>query len=156
MRALVRVHDGLKVVFCFMHATPSHYYHHAALLTCIEHIRWKIPGACVNACWVYSVGIVSKMKFILSITLLIFFTLCVDALVELVHSSLDDWEDIVKTYILIKLEVSTILLLFSVVVRHMCLYHCMLSVLHTHIPTDKHIMDSWDLFITVQSCDVRK
>ena len=44
-----QVHYGLKGVFCFMHATPSH-YHHADLLTCIEYTGWKILEACVNSC----------------------------------------------------------------------------------------------------------
>ena len=57
--AFGRGHNGLKVLFCFLHATPSHYHHHSDLLTCIEHIRRKIPGAFVNSCWVYSVGSMS-------------------------------------------------------------------------------------------------
>ena len=68
LRALCRIHNGLKVVFCFMYVTPSH-YHPVDFLTCIEHIRWKIPKSCVNACWVFSVGGVSKMYLILSVTL---------------------------------------------------------------------------------------
>ena len=39
MCAVGRIHNGLKVVFCCRHATPSGYHHHADLLTCIEHIR---------------------------------------------------------------------------------------------------------------------
>ena len=34
--AIGRIRNGLKVLFCFMHATPSYYYHQADLLTFIE------------------------------------------------------------------------------------------------------------------------
>ena len=37
-------------VFCFMHATPSHYHNKVNLLTYNEHMRWTIQYACVNAC----------------------------------------------------------------------------------------------------------
>ena len=36
MCAVGRIHNGLKVVFCFRHTTPSHYQHDADLRTCIE------------------------------------------------------------------------------------------------------------------------
>ena len=51
--AISRIHNGLKIVFCFMHAT-SDFDDYADLLTCIEHILWNILEAYVNACWVYS------------------------------------------------------------------------------------------------------
>ena len=59
MCAIGRLNNDLKVVFCLGHATPSH-YHHAASLTCIEHMRWNIPKAYVNSFWVYSVESVSQ------------------------------------------------------------------------------------------------
>ena len=52
MSAVCRIHNGLKVVFCFRHATASHYHHHADLLTCIWHIKCNIPTKSLNACWV--------------------------------------------------------------------------------------------------------
>ena len=59
--AIMHPDVGLKFVFCFMQATPSHFRHYADLLNCIEHIRWRILEACVNVCWVYAVGSVSMM-----------------------------------------------------------------------------------------------
>ena len=61
MCAISRIHNGLKVVFCFRHATPSHYHHDAWLPACVE-------GK--NAWWVYHVNNVSKMEFVLSINFL--------------------------------------------------------------------------------------
>ena len=58
-----------------MHATPSHYHNHTNVLACNEHIRWKIQEACVNACWVYSVESLSKMKLVLLVTFFIFFAI---------------------------------------------------------------------------------
>ena len=51
MCAVGKKPNDLKFVFCLIHATPSNYHHHACLLTCIEHIRWNMLEACVNACW---------------------------------------------------------------------------------------------------------
>lgn len=47
----ILVHNGLKFMSCCMHVTPSHCHHYADLFNCVEHIRWKILEACVNACW---------------------------------------------------------------------------------------------------------
>ena len=49
-------------LFCFRHATPSHYHHYADLLTCIWHLQWNISNACLNACWVYSEESVYKVS----------------------------------------------------------------------------------------------
>ena len=57
MCAVGGIHNGLKVVSCFMHVTPSHNHHYADLPICIEHIRRKI----LEDCWVYFVESVSKM-----------------------------------------------------------------------------------------------
>ena len=63
--AVDRIHNGLKVVFHSRHATPSRSHRNADLLARIEHIRWKILGACVNACWVYSVeSVVSSLDYL--------------------------------------------------------------------------------------------
>ena len=75
--AMCRIHYGLQVVFCIRHATPSHYHHYADLLTCIWHLQWYVPNACLNACWVYSVESVYKVYLVLSVTCLIFYTKCV-------------------------------------------------------------------------------
>ena len=59
--AVDREHNGLEFVSCFMHATPYHFYRHGATsFSWIEHIRWKILEACVNA-WVYFVESASKL-----------------------------------------------------------------------------------------------
>ena len=39
MCAVGRIHNGLRVVLYFRHATPSHYRHHAKLFTSVGHIR---------------------------------------------------------------------------------------------------------------------
>ena len=103
-----RIHRGLKVVFCFKPATLSHYQHLADLITCIEHMGWKILQACLSSCWVYSVESVFKVKLILSIPFLIFFAICGAVCVILAHSRLGDREDTLTTHliIIIKSEVS--------------------------------------------------
>ena len=45
MRALGRIHNDLQVVFCFRHATPSHYHHDAGLLTGVEHMGIYYRGS---------------------------------------------------------------------------------------------------------------
>ena len=80
-----RIHNGTKVMFCFMHVTESQFRHYAKLLMCIDYIRWKPLETCVNACWVYSVESVSQMYSAISVTFLIFlWVVCV----KLAHSSL--------------------------------------------------------------------
>ena len=37
MFALYRMRNGLKLVICFRHSTPSHYHHYADLFISIEH-----------------------------------------------------------------------------------------------------------------------
>ena len=37
-----RIHYGLKIVFCFIHFTASHYHHDARLLTGVEHMQIPI------------------------------------------------------------------------------------------------------------------
>ena len=49
--ALGKTHTGLKIVFCFMHATPYLPIIIIIIQICIKHIRWEIPEACVNTCW---------------------------------------------------------------------------------------------------------
>ena len=124
-----RIHNVLKVTFCFMHATSAHYHHYTDLLICIEHMRWKILVACVNAFGVYSVEGVSKMKLVLSVTFLIFITIYSVVCVKLAHSSLSDREDISITFliIIIKSEVSIFPIFFVVVCLGWLCYH-MLSV----------------------------
>ena len=75
MCAVRRIHNSLNVVFCFMHATPSHYHHHSGLLSSIENIRRNNLEACVNAGWVHTVESVSKIWLVLSVTLLILFVI---------------------------------------------------------------------------------
>ena len=104
MYTVGRIHNGLRVVFCFVHVTPSHYHHHADLLTCIEHVRWKILEACVNVCWAYSVESVFKMWLILSVTLFILFAMCGVVYVKLAHSSLGDRGDVFGTHLIIIIE----------------------------------------------------
>ena len=108
-----------------MHATPSHYHHHADLLTCNEHIRWKIPEACVNACrvpifcreCVYDV-------VILSVTFLIFFAIYLYIYIYNTH-----------LIIIIKSDASTfsIVVICSLVVCLRWLYHYMLSVSYIYM-----------------------
>ena len=45
MCAVGRIHIGIKVAFCLMHISPSHYHLHADLLTCNERMGWKILEA---------------------------------------------------------------------------------------------------------------
>ena len=59
-----------------MHATLSHYHHHANSLTSIEHMWRKILESCINTCWVYSVESVSKLYLGLSVAFFIFFAMC--------------------------------------------------------------------------------
>ena len=114
--ALGRIHNGHKVVFCFLHATPFHYHHHADLLTCIEHIRWKIPEAFLHACWLYSVESVFALDVVGSFAYLIYFILfAIYAFVcfKPAHSSFGDREDIFVTHliIVIRSEVSDIVII---------------------------------------------
>ena len=59
-----------------MHLTHSHHKHYAPLLTCIEHIQWKILEACVNVCWVYSVESVFTILLVHKVTFLVFLAMC--------------------------------------------------------------------------------
>ena len=129
-------------MFCFRHATPSHFDQHASLLTCIEHIWWKGLEACVNDCWVHSAESVSPMWSVLSITL-IFFAKCGVLCVILFHTGLGDREDIFITHriIIIKSEISIfpIAVIFSVVVCLRWLYH--------HVSVSYIFRESWVLFL---------
>ena len=46
MCAISKIHNGHKVVFCFRHATPSHYHHGSWLLTCVEHNKCLLGISC--------------------------------------------------------------------------------------------------------------
>ena len=132
-----------------MHATPSNYCHHADLLTCIEHIRWKILEACINASWVYSVESVSTMYLVIP-----YFAICGVVCVKQAHSSSGGREDIFVTHFvtIIKSGVSTfpIVDIFSVVVCLRWLYHHMLSVSYIYL-------ESWVLSLlllcTIMMCE---
>ena len=50
MCVISRIHNGLKVVFCFRHATPSYYHHDAWLLTCIEHKKILVEYILLRVC----------------------------------------------------------------------------------------------------------
>ena len=107
-----------------MHATPSHYNNCAELLTCIEHIRWKIPEACVNACWVYSLESLSEIQFVLSVNLLDFLCNMWGCMRWTGPISLDNREDMFITHlIIIKYQPFQLLSYFSMVVCLMWLYH---------------------------------
>ena len=155
--ALGRIHNRLKVVFCFMHATPSHNIHHVDLLTCIEHIRGQNPATRENACWIYSVGSVSKMYLILSVTFLIFFAIWGVICVELAHSSLGDQEDIFITHLVIifksKVSAFPIVVIFSVAVclRLVVVLSYAVSFMCIYPGTAGFVS-----FIAVQSYGVRK
>ena len=51
--AVWRILNNLKVAFCLMHVTPSHFHYYADLPTSIIHIRLIILEACINALWVF-------------------------------------------------------------------------------------------------------
>ena len=110
-----------------MHATPSHYHHHADLLTCIEHIRWKTPVPCVNIWWVYSIGSVSQMLLILSVTFPIFCKMC---RVYVLNWPIEVYaiERIYKKCILLDVSTFPIVVIFSVGMCLRWLYHHLLSV----------------------------
>ena len=36
MCAICRIHNGLKILFCFRHTTSPHYYHNTGLFRCVE------------------------------------------------------------------------------------------------------------------------
>ena len=91
MCAVGGIHNGLKVVFCYMHASHSHYHHYTELLTCIGHIWRKILEVCVNACWVYHVESVPKILLVLSVVFLIFRTICRVVCVKRVRSRLGEY-----------------------------------------------------------------
>ena len=70
MCAVGRIHYGLKVVFWFMHATPSHYHHYADLLIFaygewFYQRTWMVVG--------YIPPSVSNMQLIILVALYIFF-----------------------------------------------------------------------------------
>ena len=51
MYAMGRIHDGLKVVFCFGSATPPHYHHDAGLLIGVEHRKCLSGIYCRECLW---------------------------------------------------------------------------------------------------------
>ena len=87
-------------------------------MNCNGHKRWHILEACVNACWVYTVGSVSGIYLVLSVTFFIFFAMCGVACVKPALSSLGDREDVFVTDLIfvIKSKVST----FTIVVIFSC------------------------------------
>ena len=97
MCAVGRIHNGLKVVFCCMHATPSHYRQRADLLSCIEHIRCEILEACTNACWVH-LSSVSDMWLVPSVAFRVFSVIYEILCVELSLSCYNR-EDIIITHL---------------------------------------------------------
>ena len=153
MCAVGRIHNSIKVVFCML-LLPLLIIMQS-LLTCIEHIRWKIPDVCVNTCWVYSVESVSKVLLVLAGTFLIFFTICGVICAILSHSSLGDREYIFITHlVIIKSEVSTIAIV--VIFFHDCVPEVVVPTYagsFIYIPGKQGF---FYFFITVQSYDVRK
>ena len=114
-------------MFCFGHATPSHYHHHADLLTCIEHIWWNILEVCNRLLSIFCQeciwDVVSSLDYLPD-----FFAICGVVCVKLAHASLGDREDIFITLLIIIMSLSHCGHIFSMVVYLRWLYHHMLLV----------------------------
>ena len=82
MSASIPIRFGLQIVLVGLYSTPSHYHHCANLSEGIE--IW-------NACHIYFVECVSKIKHILSV---IHYTICGAVCFQFTHFSCDDWENI--------------------------------------------------------------
>ena len=90
MSAHIRIRFGLQIlhVLVCLYSTPSHYHHCANLSEGIE---------LINACQIYVVECVSKIKHILSVihyTICYHYTICGAVCFQFTHSSCDDWENI--------------------------------------------------------------
>ena len=82
MSANIRIRFGFQIVLVCLYSIPSQYHHRANLSEGIE---------LINACQIYFVGCVSKIKHILSV---ISHTICGAVSFQLTHFSCDDWENV--------------------------------------------------------------
>ena len=82
MSANIPIRFGLQIVLVCLYSTSYHYHHCANLSEGIE--LW-------NACQIYFVECVSKIKHILSV---IHHTICGAVCFQFTHFSCDDWENI--------------------------------------------------------------
>ena len=83
MSANSRIRFGLQIVLVCLYSTPSHYHYCANLSGDIELIY--------NACQIYFVECVSKIKHILSV---IHYTICGAVCFQFTHFPCDDCENI--------------------------------------------------------------
>ena len=83
MSANSLIRFGLQIVLACLYSTPSHYHHCANLSEDI--------GLIWNACQIYFVECVSKIKHILSV---IHYTICGAVCFQFTHFPCDDWENI--------------------------------------------------------------
>ena len=82
MCANSRIRFGLQIVFVCLYITSSHYHHYANLSGDIE---------LKNACQIYFVECVSKIRHILSV---IHYTMCGSLCFQFTHFACDDWENV--------------------------------------------------------------
>ena len=82
MSANIRICSGFQIVPVCLYSTPSHYHHCASSSEGIE---------LINACQIYFVECVSKIKHILSV---VHHTICGAVCFQFTHFSCDDWENI--------------------------------------------------------------
>ena len=149
-----RIENSIKhtklLVDCFMDATPSRYHHHADSIICIEHIRWKIPEASVNTCWVYSVRCLSKIELIFSVTVLICFAICF----ILAHSHSGGRLDIFTTHLIIIIKSELSIFHIVVIFFRGCVPEGVVryAVDFIYIPVKMRLVS----FINLRSYDVRK
>ena len=78
-----RIRFGLQILFVCLYITPSHYHHCANFI-------WK-DGTYKNACQIWFVECVSKIKHILSV---IHYTKCGAVCFQFTHFLRDGWENI--------------------------------------------------------------
>ena len=97
MYAISSLHNGHKVVVCFRRDTPSHYHHDAWLLACVD-LKKMLAGYTMSRMCL-------RWGYFFRLAFCIYRVACV----ELAHSSLGDWKNILITHliIIIKSEVST-------------------------------------------------
>ena len=89
----------------------QHYLHISVMIrryTFIEHIRWNILEACINACWIHSAESMPKMELVLSVTILTFLKACGALCIKLAYSCVGYRADVFITHLItiIKSEVS--------------------------------------------------
>ena len=82
MSANIRIRFGLQFVPVCLYSAPAHYHDCGNLSEGIE---------LINACQIYFVECVSKIKHILSV---IHYTICGAVCFQFTHCSCDDWENI--------------------------------------------------------------